>query len=172
MILSLILGLWVWFDFTAPDYEFVGEEASLAVIIADPLERDGETVRTYGFLNFEFEGNALYLHEEDFLQALSRNAIWVSRPDFLDDRSAGEVSQKYVMIEGTFDADDQGHLGAYSGTLSNVTRIAYWPSRSDFVAAHVHWHGRGLALRFFAGFALIVFLTLGGVRLWLGPRSG
>jgi len=42
------------------------EDVSLIQLIANPQAYDGKTVRITGFLHLEFEGNAIYLHNEDF----------------------------------------------------------------------------------------------------------
>jgi len=41
-------------------------DVSVVQLIANPQQYDGKQVRLIAFLNLEFEGNALYLHREDF----------------------------------------------------------------------------------------------------------
>ncbi len=41
----------------------------------------GIKVRVIGFVRIDFEGNAVYLHEEDDKYAISDNALWLSLPN-------------------------------------------------------------------------------------------
>ena len=54
------------------------ELVSLIQLISTPKAFDGADVQVIGFLRLEFEGNALYLHKEDFEQRISKNSVWVS----------------------------------------------------------------------------------------------
>ena len=94
-------------------------DVSLIQLIARPDDFDGEYVRVLGFYRHEFEGNALYLHREDYEHGLSKNAFW------LDGKP--EYDKRYVLVQGRFNATRLGHLGAFSGTIENLTRIQRWP---------------------------------------------
>jgi hypothetical protein len=101
------------------------KDVSMIQLIANPQQFDGEPIRVMAFLNLEFEGNALYLHREDFDKSLLSNAVWIS----LDDqqiRMAKKFSGGYVVVEGIFSAKDRGHLGIFSGSIQQVTRIQSW----------------------------------------------
>lgn len=94
-------------------------------LIANPQQYDGKPIRVMAFLHLEFEGNALYLHREDFDKSLLSNAVWIS----LDDqkiRTSKKFSGGYVLVEGIFNAKDQGHLGSFSGSIQQVTRLQSW----------------------------------------------
>ncbi|TDI33397.1 MAG: hypothetical protein E2P03_04990, partial [Acidobacteria bacterium] len=76
---------------------------SLIKIITDPQPWHNRRVQIIGFLNLQFEGNALYLHKEDWEHSLAHNAIWI------DTRNSECTNWKalkrgYVLLEGTFDA--------------------------------------------------------------------
>ena len=92
---------------------------SLLQLIARPAEFDGRYVQVHGFYNHEFEGNALYLHREDFEQMLSKNAIWM--------QGKPEDDETYILVEGRFNATRQGHMGLFSGEIEAVTRTLAWP---------------------------------------------
>src|SRR6188472_601053 len=50
---------------------------SIVSLLATPERYAGKTVRVHGFVRLEFEGDAIYLHKEDFDQRLTSNAIWL-----------------------------------------------------------------------------------------------
>lgn len=103
---------------------------SLVQLIGNPDKYDGKFVRVEGFLRLEFEGNALYLHQEDDEHTLTKNAIWVdASPDMMKKRD--RLNKKYVLLEGTFDAKDHGHMGFFAGSLHAVRRADALPSRQD-----------------------------------------
>jgi hypothetical protein len=97
-------------------------------LIATPERYDGKLIRVIGFLSLEFEGNALYLHQEDYEQVIFRDAIWVEVTPEMD-RQKEVLDKHYVLLEGTFSATEYGHMGGFSGTIKNVTRAAPHPSR-------------------------------------------
>jgi hypothetical protein len=80
---------------------------SLIQLIANPERYNGKPVRLIGFLRLEFEGDALYLHREDYERGLP-NGIWVD--------------------EGIFRV---GHLDQFGGKLTTINRIEVWPSGRD-----------------------------------------
>lgn len=57
------------------------QDVSLIQLIAQPEKFEGKRVRFIGFLRIEFEGNAIYLHREDFDHGIEKNALWVAVPD-------------------------------------------------------------------------------------------
>ena len=85
---------------------------SLATLIARPELYDGLRVRVEGYIHFEFEGNALYVHREDYREHLSTNSLFVRlRESFQRDRRCND---RYVIVEGRFvrlaDGTVQGHI--------------------------------------------------------------
>jgi hypothetical protein len=103
---------------------------SLLQLIANPGEYHGKLVRVIGFFRLELEGDALYLHRVDFQQGLTKNAVWV---DVGQRVSVGgrNLSDRYVLIEGVFNAEDKGHMDLFSGSLKEVKRMEHWRSRKD-----------------------------------------
>ena len=107
--------------------QFAVEDVSLINLIATPERYDGRWVRVEGVCAFEFEGNALYLSRADRKHALTRNAIWAS----YDTLGAGlydlpftfKFGGRHVLLEGHFSSRDKGHMGMFSGALTNVNRI-------------------------------------------------
>jgi hypothetical protein len=79
-----------------------------------------------GFVTLESEGTAVYLHEEDYIRTITRNAVWL-------DVARGDpprlASPGFAIVEGQFEPDRAGHMGMFSGTLTRVSRITPWPGR-------------------------------------------
>jgi hypothetical protein len=107
------------------------KDVSLVQLVANPSEWHGKLVRVIGFCHLEFEGDVLYLHRQDFEQAILKNGVWLELPA-TGPGSHQDLSDQYVLVEAVFDADDRGHLGANSGALKSVRRIERWPSRREF----------------------------------------
>jgi hypothetical protein len=92
----------------------IAEDVSIVQLLATPEKFNGKFVRVFGFLSLEFEGDALYLHREDYVQGLTKNGMWVDRTGEME-RNAKKLNMHYVLIEATFDADDHGHMGLFRG---------------------------------------------------------
>jgi hypothetical protein len=95
-------------------------DVSMIQLLATPEKFDGKFVRTYGFLRLEFEGKALYLHKEDYTNALTKNSVWVDVPETGEYLS---LNMHYVLVEGVFNAKSHGHLGLFGGTLEKISRV-------------------------------------------------
>jgi hypothetical protein len=103
-------------------------DVSMIQLIANPEQYEGLPVRLIAFLNLEFEGDALYLHREDYQKSILSNAIWIS----LTKQQVGslkKLSGGYVLVEGIFRAKDRGHLGMFAGSVEQITRIQTWDRR-------------------------------------------
>ncbi len=101
------------------------EDASLVQLIATPERFDGKHVRVVGYCWLEFEGNGLYLHRDDYLHGISRNGVWLNlteRQRLTPEKWRG----KYVLVEGTFRAEDRGHMGMFAGSLDLLNRLEVW----------------------------------------------
>jgi len=102
--------------------------ATVLALLTSPAAYDGQVVRVIGYCWLEFEGNALYLHEEDFVAGISENSVWLtlSREEAASYRP---VAGGYAIVEGTFRAQKRGHLGSFGGSLERITRLQSWPGR-------------------------------------------
>ena len=96
-------------------------DVSMAALLANGDRYDGVRVITQGYIHFEFEGNAIYLHKEDLDRNLSRNGLWVT---LAKDVEATACQDAYVIVEGTFRAGLGGHFALWSGALDDITRCA------------------------------------------------
>lgn len=126
---KLLLALLLALSFLCPTVQAAAlRDVSMVQLIANPQQYDGAHIRLIAFLNLEFEGNALYLHREDFEKTLPLNAISISLSD-KQLRSGAKLSGGYVIVEGVFSMNDKGHLAMFSGSLQQVTRLQSWERR-------------------------------------------
>ena len=101
-------------------------DVSLVRLVADPERFRGRLVRVIGYLEFQFEGNALYLHADDALFSISANAVSVEATRDMRERRA--LLGGYTLLEAVFDPDATGHRGVFcSGGLVQVRRCQSWP---------------------------------------------
>jgi hypothetical protein len=99
---------------------------SIVRLIASPDSFEGKIVRIEGYLHLQFEGQAIYLHKQDYDRALTKNGLWVDAPvEML--RQMAKMNDRYVLIDGVFSSKDEGHMGLWSGAVTNITRAAVLP---------------------------------------------
>ena len=99
-----------------------GPSTSLIALIASPESWDEGDVMVEGFAHFEFEGNCLYLHEDDYRHGIRKNALWVDLPEDLKSHIP-TLNDKYIWVHGTFDAHMIGHGGLNSGGIKDIQGI-------------------------------------------------
>lgn len=102
------------------------ERATLLQVLAHPEKYDGKRLQVIGYLHLQFEGNALYLHKEDYDHQIIGNMVWIEVQGAIRKREK-ELNDEYVMVIGTFDAKDLGHMSLCSGALKNITSCSLWP---------------------------------------------
>ena len=101
-------------------------QVSFVSLLANPSKYDGLEILTSGYVHFEFEGNGIYLHKDDYDNSLYKNGLWISL--------ATNVPQKpcqnsYALVIGTFRAGSRGHMGLWSGSIEQATRCFALPRR-------------------------------------------
>jgi hypothetical protein len=111
----------------APVSRAQNESVSIVQLIATPEKYNGKVVQVAGFLRLEFEGDTIYLHEDDYNHGIHKNGLWVVRNAKIDEK-ASKLNMHYVVLEGTFDASNQGHLGLNSGSITNITFAGICPT--------------------------------------------
>jgi hypothetical protein len=107
-----------------PDIQ--ADDVSLIQLIANPEAYDKKMVRITGFLHLEFEGNAIYFHNEDFRYGLTKNALWIDIPKDMTREQIKIVNDQYFICTGRFVASMHGHVGLNSGEIADVTRLEIW----------------------------------------------
>lgn len=96
------------------------EQVSILQLIVTPERYDGKRVQVEGFLHLEFEGNVLYLSENDYIHHLHKNGLWVTRNSVINDK-VSKLNSRYVIVVGTFDASNKGHMSMNSGSLRDIS---------------------------------------------------
>ena len=104
------------------------EQVSLIQLIANPQAYDGKTVRIIGFLHLEFEGNVIYLHNEDFRYGIEKNGLWIDIPKGMSQEQMKAVNDHYVICTARFVSNMHGHMGMNSGEVADVSRLQVWPA--------------------------------------------
>lgn len=114
--------------------------APLVALLANPERFDGKLVAVEGFLNLEYEGDAIYQSRSDFDSMLLGNSIWVDGPKFEEPAARRALSGHYVSLTGRFDADMHGHFGMFAGGLA-ASHIQVQLSREQIRATMVPIYG-------------------------------
>ncbi|MET0552624.1 MAG: hypothetical protein ABW221_06275 [Vicinamibacteria bacterium] len=102
---------------------------SLIQVIANPEAFDGKRISVAGWANIEFEGDALYFHEEDFRFLLFANAVRLSIPEPI--RGHVRDQQGYMGVTGTFNATAPGSRGRLFRGWIAVEYVEWIPSREE-----------------------------------------
>jgi hypothetical protein len=76
-------------------------------------------------LHLEFEGNGLYVHRDDYRQNIHKNGVWLEVAAVASGSKA-VPNDRYVIVEGVFDATRHGHLGLWSASIRDVSRLEPW----------------------------------------------
>jgi hypothetical protein len=109
---------------SGPDGECALFHVSVIDLIARPREYHRQNVQLAGWVNLEFEGNAVYLSRADWEHAIYRNGLWLDLPDSL--RFVRDFKPRYMLVEGRFVADRTGHFGMWSGSITDIKRLEDW----------------------------------------------
>jgi hypothetical protein len=111
----------------APRREHGAGAGATSVTLRELPLHDGQAVRVAGVLHAEFEWVALYSHRVTTMEGVGR-APWVRLDDFGGDlvtlRPA--VSDRCVVVEGTYSQGPSGHLGMFNGLIRDVVRLEVW----------------------------------------------
>jgi hypothetical protein len=102
-------------------------DVSIVNLICNPKKYHGQTIQIVGYLQLQFEGDAIYLHKEDCEHSLTSNSFWVNFSDKISKRpNLKSYNERYVILIGTFDMNSHGHMGLFAGTLKNIRRLDEW----------------------------------------------
>ncbi|MFD2571562.1 hypothetical protein ACFSUS_13035 [Spirosoma soli] len=127
LFLNLHKGVYAQDPSKYPNYPI--HDVSLIQLVVTPEKYHGKVVQLKGYINFEFEGNAIYFHQEDYTHSLTRNGLWVDIPQKYE-AVLKQYSKRYVIIIGTFDMDLKGHGELFSGGLKYIIRVNdWWPGK-------------------------------------------
>ncbi len=96
-------------------------DVTMIELISKPEAYHGKFVRVTGVGYLSFEANFLYLSKED-QKYWTDNCIWIELSDELSYDECQKYNGKYVFVEGYFNKNYTGHMGAYCGSISDVSR--------------------------------------------------
>ena len=101
---------------------------SMVQLIAGVPELEGKRVQVIGYVHLEFEGQGLYLHEEDFRQGISNNGLWLDFRGPAAERLCPITGpqDRYMIVEGVYHSGPSGHFGMWSGELTDISRFEAW----------------------------------------------
>ncbi len=116
----LLFALFCWFVQPLVAAELLN--VSLVQLIANPKDYHDKVVRVIGFVSLEFEGDAIYLHQDDYKHSVCKNGLWLDASDDVRKKKA-DFDKKYVLVEGTFNAKKTGHMGLFSGSIQKISRF-------------------------------------------------
>ncbi len=103
-------------------------DISAIQLVATPTSFDGKKVRLIGYLHLEFEGDAIYLHREDYDKSISKNSLAIELSKSQTVKWL-KLNNCYVIIEGYFSSTNKGHFQMRSGSLRNIERLDKWSIR-------------------------------------------
>lgn len=109
------------------EFAFATESVSIINLISTPEKYHGKEVRVIGYLTNVYENTAIYLSETDAKKAVTKNALWLDIPD---NSKYVRLHNKYVILEGTFDAKSYGHGALFSGVIEKINRLDVWDVRA------------------------------------------
>jgi hypothetical protein len=95
---------------------------SIIQLIANPTAFDQKRVLVMGYAVLKFESQHIYLSETDAKHGITKNSLWLDVSEQLYAERA-RFDQRYVLVEGTFNARRRGHLGLSSGSLEKIGRL-------------------------------------------------
>lgn len=114
----------------APQYDPEFVWVSLINLIATPAEYNSRKVIVSGWLTIEFENMSLCLAA---IAPSSKECLWIEINESTDSNRQVEVGEtvgawktlsgQRVAVQATFDKENTGHLGAWSGALHRIVRI-------------------------------------------------
>lgn len=97
------------------------KKTSIVDLIANPKSHDKKLIQVKGFIHVEVENSSIYLSENDYIFGITKNSLWIDMTKSEMDRLS--INDKYVIIEGIFDAGNKGHESNYSGAISNIKKL-------------------------------------------------
>ncbi|HVX91537.1 MAG TPA: hypothetical protein VHC20_08080 [Candidatus Paceibacterota bacterium] len=104
----------------------VHSPTALVAVIADPVRFHGKTVRVSGFFRRGFETSGLFPSRD--LSFSEANGLWLDwkREAMIEplpsDPIWRDMKPLWLEVEGVVDAEQHGHLGAWTGAI-HATKI-------------------------------------------------
>jgi len=147
------------------------EPVSLIRLLAEPEQYEGRKVRVSGFVTLGFEDCGLHIDETAYKAGLRRNALWLDRPNWLTEISARRLGHRYAEVAGTFKLEQLGHLGLYSGSLTDIRSIQPTYTSADYERMRLRVSREVLTREILSGWFLTIWGWMGLAALWTFTRS-
>lgn len=125
-IIMLIAGQVSFAQVSADEVEHA-LPVSMVTLLAQPANNNAKRVQVAGFLVLDFEGEALYLHKEDYQEGLTRNAIRISLTQE-QQKQYKALAGSYVWVEASFHKRRNSEDN-FTGSLFDVREIRKTLSR-------------------------------------------
>jgi len=90
-------------------------------LLEDPKKYDGRTIRTTGYVYIKFEANIIS-DGPDKKYSLPIHHIWLEVDENIR-RNHAKYSQRYVLVEGTLNAKNGGHMNLSVAAIENIRRF-------------------------------------------------
>lgn len=98
---------------------------SMISLIATPERYHNKMVSVVGYAVIEFENVGIFLSDNDAKNNISHNSISLLLTDKEIEKYL-KLANRYVVVEGVFDADYKGHGSMKSGSIKNIVRLDKW----------------------------------------------
>ena len=131
-LLALPLMLGIWRSSLSHERPLKASEVpepidvGMVALLAAPERYEGKRILTHGFLSIHFENDALYLHEEDFRHALTKNSFALRLTE-AQRKQFKPLSQKYVVIAGRMYSCGPERSDLWGGAIGDITDLDVWP---------------------------------------------
>ena len=99
---------------------------SLVELLTRPEVYSGRQVEVVGWLHLEFEGDALYLHAEDFERSIPQNALLFDAPEDFRKQSS-RFNNQYCLVHAKFLAYEAWRSVTFKGGLIDVSSVLVIP---------------------------------------------
>lgn len=100
------------------------QQISITQLINNPEKYDGKRVEFQGYFIIAFENNAIYMHKDDYLFSIYKNAIWLGFNEYFFNQFGIQAPYEgYITIQGVYKKISQNHTSLFSGRLEDITYI-------------------------------------------------
>src|SRR6266481_3877422 len=96
-------------------------DVSMKQLLDNPKQYDSKPIRVVGFVYLEFEGNIISEGPDKRYSRPVRD-VWLDVDSTVRNDHA-KYHEKYVLVEGTFNSNHQGHMNLSTGTIENIKRF-------------------------------------------------
>lgn len=113
----------------------------LGTLLSKPGDFNGQRVRVAGYLTLGWENFALYPSAES-AKTLKDGALWVSfAPEAgLDKEQIDTLNRKYVILEGSLNASEHGHMEGFTAEVQHVSKVELLSGEMEAVIRkECHW---------------------------------